>query len=648
MIVLTIDQIQKSYGSNLILDRLSAEIWEGDRIGIIGRNGCGKTTLFKILAGIESVDQGGIYIKKGSRVGYLEQSPSIEGSFSGEEVLRLAFEALYQLEKEISDLTQAIESHANLGNSDKTVLNRLLETLDGLQKQFELKGGYEIEIKINRVIEGLQLGEGILTSKFATLSGGEKTRLMLGKILLEAPDILLLDEPTNHLDLAALNWLERYLENYKGTVLMVSHDRAFLDQTATKILEIEDKQCRIWKGNYSTYKADRDAWLLSQVEVYRQQQKKVRAMEEAIKRFEDWGRRADNQAMFAKARNMEKRLEKMEKIDRPQTKEKGMGLSFEADGRTGNKVFTLEGVSAGYDEKNLFTEVDLQIQYRDAAVLMGANGVGKSTVFKLLTGSLLASKGVVKIGSNVKLGYLEQEVYFEKEERSILTYFNEETLIGAFQARGKLAKFLFFTEDLDKKLSQLSGGERVRLKLCLMMEQGINVLLLDEPTNHMDIVSREILETALEHFTGTLLMISHDRYFIKRLAKQYYLLKPTGIIQLEGFEDVSLLEKMVSLEESRLSDKEVSFRSTVDRRLQNELRRSRQRIEIIEPLLFEKEMELAQCNEAIASGDIDFQKLMTLCEVQKHLKEEVEAISQEWLALSDFLERYEGTSKSHI
>lgn len=643
MIILTIDQIEKSYGSNLILSELFAEIWEGDRIGIIGRNGCGKTTLFRILAGLETVDRGAIHLKKGSKVGYLEQTPKMEGDMSAQAVLHLAFAELYEIEKSIEALTKKIETASAQSEKDEVKIQRLLHEMDQFQKQFELLGGYEIEQKISKVIEGLSLTQALLDSHFSQLSGGEKTRLMLGKILLEEPDILLLDEPTNHLDLSALNWLEKYLESYKGTVLMVSHDRAFLDQTATKILEIEEKKCRIWQGNYSRYKEDRDAWLLSQIEVYRQQQKKVRAMEEAIKRFEDWGRRADNAAMFAKARSMEKRLDKMDKIDRPKTKEKGMGLNFDADGRTGNKVFSLSDVSAGYFDNALFKHAALEIQYQDAAVLMGSNGVGKSTLFKLLTGELSPLCGSVKIGSNVKLGYLEQEVQFSEENRSILEFFNIETLIGEFMARGKLARFLFFSEDLDKKLSQLSGGERVRLKLCLMMEQGINVLLLDEPTNHMDIVSREILETALEHFSGTILMISHDRYFIKRLAKQYYLLSPTGIIRLEGLADASLYEKMSLTAKTsvEVDAKAGKTRPTVDRSLQNEIRRCRQRIEVLEPLLVEKECELSICNERIADGNLSFEKLMVLCEEQKKLKEEVEAISHEWLSLSDFLEKYE-------
>lgn len=639
MIILAVDHVHKSYGANQVLSQFSFEIQDRDRLGIVGRNGAGKTTLFKLISGLESPDEGHIHLKKNLRVGYLEQIPSIDGGLNGKEVLQLAFTDLLQLELSIHELSSQI---AGLSTEDGQ-LDGLLHRLDELQKLFELRGGYEMEQRMNRIVEGLKIKESILVQSFALMSGGEKTRLLLGRILLEEPELLLLDEPTNHLDLEALEWLETYLASYKGAMMMISHDRQFLDQTATAILEFEEGGGRLWPGNYSQYKHDRDEWQQQQIEIYRQQQKKVRAMEEAIRRFEDWGTRADNKAMFVKARNMEKRLEKMDKIDRPNTKQKKMGLAFKSDGRTGNQVFRLRDVSLGYEDRCLIRNVNLDIEYKDCAVLMGANGVGKTTLFKVLKGEKEASSGEVKIGSKVKLGVLDQEVSFENEKRTVLELFNGETLIGEFTARGKLARFMFFSEDLSKKIHQLSGGERVRLKLCLMMEEGINVLLLDEPTNHMDIPSREVLEMALAQFEGTVLMISHDRYFVKKLADKLLFLGPEGIQSYEGdYEDWRAGE----MERSELPPPLLSpipslppmkndWKNAEDRGRQNELRRAKQRLEILESYLSAQTKALSEVTDALENPDLSYEAVQALYEKQNQIQSLLNDGEAEWLSLME-------------
>lgn len=663
MIILTIDQIQKSFGANVIIESVSFELQEGERIGLIGRNGAGKTTLFKMITGIESYDQGNLFIKRGARVGYLEQIPQVDESLTASDVIRLAFEPILDIERQMTEMAHTIAA------AGEKVKESLLFDYDDLQRRFELAGGYEMDVRFNKVVEGLKIKEEILERTFSDLSGGEKTRALLGRILLEAPDILLLDEPTNHLDIQALEWLEGYLSTYPGGVVIISHDRHFLDQTVNKIVTLEDGVSRIWPGNYSKYIADRDEWQRQQIEIYKQQQKKVRAMEEAISRFRLWADMGGAEKMHIKMRAMQKRLERMDKIDKPKGEAKAMGLRFEADGRTGNQVFRLRNVAAGYDGTPLFQNIDMDVEFQDVAVLMGPNGIGKTTLFKLLMDQMTPMAGDIKIGSRVKIGYLEQEVDFERPERTVFQLFNEETLIGEYAAKGKLARFMFFTEDLSKPVNKLSGGERVKLQLCLMMELGINVLLLDEPTNHIDIASREVLEMALQHFEGTILMISHDRYFINQLADKVFTLSPQGCTSFEGTyeqwrEEQRLIEsgvrkgadkhqsidnaqkgakpqsgeKFQSLDNSGRENSSTSgkdWRDADARAKQNEARRRAKRIEELEVLIPKMEEGLNHLNKEIEIHASDFSLLGDLIAKQAAARSELDLLELEYLELHE-------------
>lgn len=645
MVILRAEGLVKYYGSNHVLKGIDLEIQENDRIGIVGRNGSGKTTLFKLLCGIENIDEGLLTVKKGIKIGYLEQMPKAAPSQSGESVMREAFKGLLSIEAQMQQVAKQLEESLTESHTEK-----LIEKLDELQKSFEQLGGYDSEQSFKRVVEGLGISETLRNQPFELLSGGEKTRIMLGRILLEAPDILLLDEPTNHLDLEALEWLEGYLGQYKGAVLSISHDREFLDQTAKSILAFDEGCAVLWPGNYTQYKRDYDLWLEQQIEAYKAQQKKIREMEEAIKRFEDWGARADNPAMFAKARNMAKRIEKLDKIDKPVDQEKAMGLKFNADGRTGNLVFVLKDVCGGFDNKKLFERLEAEVLYQDCAVLMGANGSGKTTLFKMLLGEHMVQSGEIRVGSRVKIGYLEQEVSFDNEQATVFECFNDATMIGEYVARGKLARFMFFTEDLSKKVSSLSGGERVRLKLCIMVEVGINVLLLDEPTNHMDIVSREVLEIAIEHFKGTVLMISHDRYFVKRLATKIFFLENKTLRVFDGSyeewqedpkEHVGKTQYERSHQPNAVKAEKAQTSRQIDtsaRNRQNELRRAHQRLEVLNPLLSKLQDQLALIDETLSENPTDYENLMTLTQKRQSLADEIETLGLEWLTLTEFIE----------
>lgn len=639
MVVLTLDQIEKSYGGNIVLETVSFELQEGERIGLIGRNGAGKTTLFKIITGIEPQDKGNVFVKRGARIGYLEQIPAVDESLTAREVIHMAFDGILAIERRMLALAEAI------ANEGEGVSDAKLHEYDNLQRQFELSGGYDMELRFNKVVEGLKIKEDILERDFRDLSGGEKTRALLGRILLEAPDVLLLDEPTNHLDIQALEWLEGYLASYPGGVLIISHDRQFLDQVANKIVTLEDGVSRLWLGNYSKYLVDRDEWYRQQMELYKQQQRKVRAMEEAISRFRLWADMGGAEKMHIKMKAMQKRLGRMEKVDKPKGEGKAMGLKFEADGRTGNQVFRLRGVAGGYEGNALFKNVDLEIDYQDCAVLMGPNGVGKTTLFKLLMDQLPPLAGEIKTGSRVKIGYLEQEVTFERSERTVFQLFNEETLIGEYAARGKLARFMFFADDLNKPVYKLSGGERVKLKLCLMMELGINVLLLDEPTNHIDIPSREVLEMALSCFEGTILMISHDRYFIQQLADKVITLSPQGCETFEGDYEAWRQQQRISegpktpqplqRMETPAPAPAKEWRDTDARAKQNEARRRAKRIEELDLLLVKLEKELSHLNQEIETHAADFAKLGELVASQAAVKSQLDACELEYLELQE-------------
>ncbi|WP_100065571.1 ribosomal protection-like ABC-F family protein [Miniphocaeibacter massiliensis] len=623
MLEISLNNIEKNYGIKNILKNLNLQINRGEKIGVVGKNGSGKTTLFKIIEGTEYVDKGTVFISKNSNIGYLEQIPNYPSEKTTIDILNLAFKRenimlreLNILEKEISDLKGV-------------KLEKALEKYGELQEKYELIGGYEIQEKFSKVTVGLGISEKMLSSKFNTLSGGEKTTVLLGKILLESPDILLLDEPTNHLDMESIDWLEKFIRDYKGTVISISHDRYFLDKVATKIIEVSNGKAKEFLGNYSYYLKEKERLFEEELRKFKEQEKEIKSMEEAIKRLKDWANRGDNEKFFKRAFNMEKRLEKIEKLEKPTT-ESNISLKFNVKDRAGKEVIDIKSLSKKFGEKILFENIDLNIKFGEKVCIIGGNGTGKTTILKLILEELNPDEGNIKIGSNVKIGYLEQNVLFKDENKSILDTFRYDHIRSEQEARSILAKFLFYGEDVFKKVKDLSGGERARLRLCQLMYKNVNVLILDEPTNHLDIMSREMLEDTLLEFKGTLLFVSHDRYFINKLANTIYELSKIGLEKYIGNYDYYIgkkLEKNIELE--NIKEKSKSIKIEKDNK-------SKKKVNPIKLKLLEEEINVLEERISIMDKELekyssDFEKLNKILEEKEKLEKRYEEIIEEWL-----------------
>lgn len=531
MITLSVNSISKMFGGNTIFENLSLEIHEGDRVGLVGRNGSGKTTLFKLLAGEEFPDSGQIHWRKGTTIGYLEQIPGFQSEITALDVLKTAFASLVEMETQMKELELRMANP----NVSAESLERCVEKYGQLQDQYTLLGGYEMDANIDRISNGLSI-QHLLDKSFQSLSGGEKTKIGLAQLLLKQPDLLLLDEPTNHLDLMSVEWLGQFLKEYKGTVVIVSHDRYFLDDVVTKMLDLEDGEITSYIGNYSVFVKEKEERILKEFQAYEEQQKKIKKMKEAIKRLREWANRANppNEGLHKRARNMERALERMEKLDRPLLNRKKMNLEMEVADRSGKDVVVLKGVNKSFGEQLLFKDANLHIQFRERVAMVGENGTGKSTLIKMLLQQEQPDSGELKLGSNVKVGYLSQHIFPDKKDESVIDLFRDEIKVTEGEARHILARFLFYGHSVFRKVSQLSGGEKMRLRLAQMMYQDLNFLILDEPTNHLDIESREVLEEALEEFNGTILAVSHDRYFLDKLFDHIYWIKDKRLYHFAG------------------------------------------------------------------------------------------------------------------
>lgn len=516
MIEIELNKIKKNYGLKNILDGFSLELKTGERVALIGQNGSGKSTILKIIAKQESVDSGTINIRNGAKIGILNQIYENEKEdISVEKFLYKSFEEILKVEKKLNKLETQMSTEVN---ADK--LEKIINEYGRMQERFSLMGGYEIQERFNKICSRFYINKELLKQSYNLLSGGEKTRVNLAKLLLTQPEILLLDEPTNHLDIHSLEFLEELILKYKGTVLIVSHDRYFLDKVINKTVLLENGKENIYYGNYSYFLKEDERRTLAQFENYKNQQKQIEKMKESILTLRKFGDLAGNEMFFKRAKNIEKRLEKMEIIDRVDLNKKSLDLKFNIKKRSGNDVLKLENVEKKFDQKVIFKDANLTLNYGEKVALIGKNGSGKSTLIKMILGQDTNFQGELKLGTSIKIGYISQNIIFEDNEKTVLDYFLEGNNLSETEARSKLAKYGFRQENAFKGIGKLSGGEKVRIILMKLIQRDINFLILDEPTNHIDIDTREILEEALKEYKGTVLFVSHDRFFINAIANR--------------------------------------------------------------------------------------------------------------------------------
>lgn len=518
MIEVNISNASKHFGTRELFKELDFKISTNERVALIGSNGSGKSTLLKIIAGLEKIDDGEIALRKGLTIGYLPQiPPQADQGTSVREILMNAFLPLKKMEEKMNHLATLLASE-----TDSKRLEKLCNQYCDLEQTYQASGGYEKETLFSKVCAGFKIKEEMLDRKFQTLSGGEKTIVYLAALILKKPSILLLDEATNHLDMETLEWFENYLKSYDGTMIIISHDRYFLDQVATKTMLLSGGKIDVFFGNYSYFQQENEKRIMIEFEKYKDQQKMIEAMKNKIKKLQEFGKLAApyGKSFFKRAASIQKRLDKIEVLTKPEEK-KELPLKFEVAHRSGKEVLKIEDLYLSIGDKSLLKKASLLVRYGEHVALIGKNGTGKSTLIKEILSISSAkdkSNSTIKLGSQVVIGYLPQEIYFEDENKTVL-----ETVRKNFQGnetvlRATLAKFLFFDDAIYKRVGTLSGGEKVRLKLLELIKENANFLILDEVTNHIDIDTREMLEEALKEFVGTILFVSHDRYFINKLA----------------------------------------------------------------------------------------------------------------------------------
>lgn len=520
MIMISAQQLTQYHGAHLVLDGITFEIMEGDKVALIGRNGSGKTTLMRLMARMNKPDEGQLMIKKDTRMGYVAQVPEGLDDHTVLDVLSLGFKELMMCRTQMKEMEQQMSDPACA--ADPNQLEHLLKRYAALQDQFEREGGYEMDARIDQVADGLDIAKAHYGWRFGSLSGGEQTRVVLASQLIVKPDLLLLDEPTNHLDLERVEWLEGFLREYPGTIVLISHDRYFLDRVVNRILELEDGEAETSAGGYTEYMKVKEQRLLQQFEEFKEQQKVIKKMKETIRQLEEWGRIGGNEKFFRRAASMRKAIERMEQVKRPVLERRNADFDVRPTDRTGKRVAVLEQVEKSYGEREILSGISGLLEYGDKIALIGCNGSGKTTLFKLLLGDEQPDTGKLEWGARVDVGYLAQQEEPTNPKLNVLEYFRLEAGVEEGEARGILARYLFYGADVFRSVGQLSGGEWTRLRLALLVQRKPNVLLLDEPTNHLDIASREALEESLVDFEGTVLAISHDRYFVNRLASRVW------------------------------------------------------------------------------------------------------------------------------
>ena len=632
MIDISVQGLVKSFDlEKRILDGLTFQVDSGERVGLLGRNGAGKTTLFRILTGELTPDEGEVSLPRDRRIGLISQIPVFPAGYTVEDVLRSAFARMEALKAETDDLAHRMAQ----GESDPAVLKRYGE----LTARFEALGGYDTDTAVNKVAAGLRIDGAMRRRPFSQLSGGEKTRVNLGRLLLEDTDILLLDEPTNHLDLHAVEWLETYLRTFHGTVLVISHDRYFLDRTVTRIVEIENGKAIFYSGNYSFYAVEKERRYEEKLKQYEKEQAKIRQLEKAAAQLRVWAYQGADKT-YRRAISMERRIERLRTTDRP-TRQKGMTAQFRESEFHGDEVLSLHEVGKAFDTRTLFSGVTLRICGGERIALLGDNGTGKTTFLNLIAGCDTAYDGLIRQGPAVRMAYLEQTIRFDHPDRSVLdTLLYAKRGETAQSARDRLARYQFRGEDVYKPVSALSGGELSRLRLCMLMDDEINFLLLDEPTNHLDIDSREWIESALAAYEGALLFVSQDRYFIRRFADRVWELSDGTVTDYPMDFDRyrTLSEERSKKEMPRPAHHKEDSRPVRGSRVHQALRRQ---LTICETAVGKLEAACRQLDEELAQCGADAQKAAELYERRVETQGRLEEEMTRWEELSLQLEEQE-------
>lgn len=636
MIVLSCNNLNKSFGIDSILENVNFTVNEYDKIGIIGVNGTGKTTLFKIISGIYGYDSGDIYTSKDCEIGYLEQNTNFHSENTILEEVLEVFKDVIEMEKYLRDLEHKISEESS--NTNSTTLEKLMNEYSNKLEAFSDMNGYGYKSEAKGVLKGLGFSDEDMDKPISILSGGEKTRVLLGKLLLKKPTLLLLDEPTNHLDSEAIEWLEVFLKQYKGTVILISHDRYFLDQVVNRIFEIHNKKLKTYNGNYSDFIKASAIEKELELKKFEDQQKDIKKQEESIERLKAFGR----EKHLKRARSKEKALAKVDVLDKPEAYRKKAKIEFNPSVTSGNDVLQLRDISMGYGERILFKDLNLDIYRGEKVALIGANGIGKSTLFKIIMNEVTPLSGDIKFGTNVNVSYFHQEQKTLNLDNTIIDEIWEDNKqLTQTSLRTMLGAFLFEGEEVFKKISTLSGGERARVAILKLILSNANLLLLDEPTNHLDIDSKEVLEEALSSYTGTIFTISHDRYFLNTVVDKVLVLDENGITEYLGNYDYYIEKKKqvqemntveVIEEKTKTQLKEEKRKEREQREAEKKNRVKRQNIEkeIEETEAKIEEMDVLLCKEEVYSNP---EKSRDVSQQKASLEEKLSALYEEWESL---------------
>jgi ATP-binding cassette subfamily F protein 3 len=632
MIAISCNNINKSFGIDVILKDISFTVNIGDKIGLIGKNGTGKSTLFKILSGQIPYDSGDIFMAKNMNIGYLKQDPDFDENKTIYEECIPIFRNIIDMEKNLRDLELEISKYEN---HDSPEFKKLMNSYSNLLEEFNKNNGYGYKSEIRGVLKGLSFKDEDFNKPIYQLSGGQKSRLNIAKLLLKKPDILLLDEPTNHLDIDAIAWLENFLKNYSGTLMIISHDRYFLDQVVGKIFEIENHSIIGYEGNYTKFVEYKKDLYENQLKKYQQQQKEIERQEEMIRRFKQHG----TEKLAKRAKSREKALEKIDIVEKPTLNNYRTRIKFDTDIKSGREVLKVQNLSKSFEDSPLFSNVNFDIYRGERVGLIGPNGIGKTTLFKILLGKLDYNGGNINIGHNVFLGYFDQEQSNLNEDNNLIDEVcNENPKISIPEARNLLASFLFTGDEVFKKVGDLSGGEKSRLSILKLMLSKANFLLLDEPTNHLDLPSKEVLEEALTGYNGTILTISHDRYFLNKVATKILEMSKEGIVEYLGNYDYYVEKKrLLESPEEESSDNIKTKTQLKEERRKEKLKkakRKKQRLMLkeLEAKIAALEdqiahLELMMCDEDIYSNP---DKSREIHEKHESIKTQLENLYEKW------------------